>query len=359
MIQSLFLYTYFMNIVKLGKTGLRVNKNGFGALPIQRLKEEDAIYLVRKAYNNGFTFFDTARSYTDSEEKLGKALVGIRDKVYIASKTPAISGKEAREDLEKTLTLLKTDYVDIYQFHNPSFCPLPGDGTGLYEEMEKAKKEGKVGHIGITNHRLDVAREAIESGLYETLQFPFSYISGDKELELVKRCKEKNMGFIAMKGLAGGLLNNSAVSFAFMNQFDSVLPIWGIQRERELDEFISYNANPPTLTDEFRAIIEKDRIELSGEFCRGCGYCMPCPVGIEINQCARMIQMIRRAPASGQLDEKSRAMMLNIKNCLHCGRCMEKCPYSLPIPSLLEKNLNDYLEILNGKDVLTHDARRS
>ena len=348
-----------MDRVTLGKTGITVCRNGFGALPIQRIGKEDAAYLVKKAYENGVNFFDTARAYTDSEEKLGYATSSFRDKIYIATKTAAMNGEELKKDLETSLSLLKTDYIDIYQFHNPPFCPKPGDGTLLYEAMVEAKKEGKIRHIGITNHRLGVAKEAIESGLYETLQFPFSYISGEKELELLNLCRENDMGFIAMKGLAGGLLNNSRVCYAFMSQFDNVLPIWGVQRERELDEWLSYNNNPPVMDDEIREIIEKDRKELSGDFCRGCGYCMPCPMGIQISECARMIQMIRRSPSESQLSEEARAMMANIHNCVKCGKCMDKCPYSLPIPTLLEKNLEDYEGIIEGRiEVsITKDAR--
>ena len=348
-----------MDRVTLGKTGITVCRNGFGALPIQRIGKEDAAYLLKKAYENGVNFFDTARAYTDSEEKLGYATSSFRDKIYIATKTAAMNGEELKKDLETSLSLLKTDYIDIYQFHNPPFCPKPGDGTLLYEAMVDAKKEGKIRHIGITNHRLGVAKEAIESGLYETLQFPFSYISGEKELELLNLCRENDMGFIAMKGLAGGLLNNSRVCYAFMSQFDNVLPIWGVQRERELDEWLSYNNNPPVMDDEIKEIIEKDRKELSGDFCRGCGYCMPCPMGIQISECARMIQMIRRSPSESQLSEEARAMMANIHNCVKCGKCMDKCPYSLPIPTLLEKNLEDYEGIIEGRIEVsvTKDAR--
>ena len=348
-----------MDRVTLGKTGITVCRNGFGALPIQRIGKEDAAYLVRKAYENGVNFFDTARVYTDSEEKLGYATSSFRDKIYIATKTAAKNGEDLKKDLETSLSLLKTDYIDIYQFHNPPFCPKPGDGTGLYEAMLEAKKEGKIRHIGITNHRLGVAKEAIESGLYETLQFPFSYISGEKEMELLAMCRERDMGFIAMKGLAGGLLNNSRVCYAFMSQFDNVLPIWGVQRERELDEWLSYNDNPPVMDEEVKSIIEKDRKELSGDFCRGCGYCMPCPMGIQISECARMIQMIRRSPSEGQLGAEAQAMMANIHNCVKCGKCMDKCPYSLPIPTLLEKNLEDYEAIIEGRIevAITKDAR--
>ena len=225
-----------MEAVVLGSTGIKVNKNGFGALPIQRVSTEDAVKLARKAYEAGITFFDTARFYTDSEEKLGEAFDGMREKVYIATKTAAKNADEFWEQLGISLHNLRTDYIDIYQFHNPSFCPKPGDGTGLYEAMLEAKAQGKIRHIGITNHRLAVAEEAIESGLYETLQFPFCYLATDKDIALVEKCKKADMGFIAMKALSGGLITNSAAAYAFEAQYENVLPIWGVQREKELDD---------------------------------------------------------------------------------------------------------------------------
>lgn len=338
-----------MNTVTLGTTGITVNKNGFGALPIQRISNEDAVHLIRKAYQAGITFFDTARFYTDSEVKLGEALEGIRDQVYIATKTGAVTADAFWKDLETSLHNLKTDYVDLYQFHNPAFCPKPGDGSGLYEAMLQAKEEGKVRHIGITNHRLQVAQEAIASGLYETLQFPFCYLSGEKELALVNACQEKKMGFIAMKALSGGLITNSAAAYAFQAQYENVLPIWGIQREQELDEFISYIDNPPAMTEEIKALIAQDRAELSGDFCRGCGYCMPCPAGIEINNCARMSLLLRRSPSALQLTEEMQEKMKKIENCLHCNRCKSKCPYELDTPTLLAKNYEDYKRVLAGE----------
>lgn len=239
--------------------------------------------------------------------------------------------------------------IDIYQFHNPSFCPKPGDGTGLYEAMLEAKAQGKIHFIGITNHWLSVAWEAVESGLYDTLQFPFSYLASEPDLELVEGCRKADMGFIAMKALSGGLITDSAAAYAYLDQFDHVLPIWGIQREGELDEFLSYVDNPPAMTESVSQVIGHDRKELLGEFCRGCGYCMPCPAGIEINTCARMSLLIRRSPSAGHLTEKSRAMMMKIKDCLNCGQCSKKCPYGLDTPTLLKKNLKDYEEILAGK----------
>ena len=338
-----------MTTVTLGTTGITVNKNGFGALPIQRIIKEDAVYLLRKAFECGITLFDTARFYTDSEEKIGEAFLGMREKVYITTKTAAITPEAFWKDLEKSLSDLQTEYIDIYQFHNPAFCPKPGDSSGIYECMLEAKKQGKIRHIGITNHRIGVAHEAVDSGLYETLQFPFSYLSGEKELELVEKCKQKNMGFIAMKALSGGLITNSAAAYAFLAQYENVLPIWGVQREKELDEFLSYIENPPEMTAERAELIEKDRAELQGEFCRGCGYCMPCPVGIEINNCARMSRLLRRSPSSLQLTPEVQEKMKKIEDCLHCYQCKSKCPYGLDTPTLLEKNYQDYKEILAGK----------
>lgn len=338
-----------METVTLGSTGITVNKNGFGALPIQRISTEDAAALARKAYDAGITFFDTARFYTDSEVKLGVAFEGMREKVYIATKTAAATPEEFWDQLQTSLSNLKTDYIDIYQFHNPAVCPKPGDGSGLYEAMLEAKAQGKIRHIGITNHRLTVAKEAIESGLYETLQFPFCYLATEKDIELVEACKKANMGFIAMKALSGGLITNSAAAYAFEAQYDNVLPIWGVQRESELDEFISYIDNPPVMNDELQAVIDQDREQLSGDFCRGCGYCMPCPVGIEINNCARMSLLLRRSPSELQLTEEVQGKMKKIENCLHCNQCKSKCPYGLDTPALLAKNYEDYKKVLAGE----------
>lgn len=335
--------------VTLGKTGITVEKNSFGALPIQRISKQEAVKLLRKAYNHGIIFFDTARYYTDSEEKLGEAFDGMREKVIIATKTGARNPEDFWKELHTSLQKLRTDYVDIYQFHNPDFCPAPGDGSGLYEAMLEAKEKGMVRHIGITNHRLSVANEAVDSGLYETLQFPFSYLSTEKDIDLVVKCKKVKIGFISMKALAGGLITNSAAAYAFQARFDHILPIWGIQKEEELDEFLSYIDNPPEMDDELSGLIARDRDDLLGDFCRGCGYCMPCPAGIEINNCARMSLLIRRSPSAAQLTPQVQEKMKKIENCLHCGKCRSKCPYGLDIPTLLEKNYEDYCEILEGK----------
>lgn len=333
-----------MQKVRLGKTEIEVSKNGFGALPIQRISKKDAVYLLQKAFYNGINYFDTARAYSDSEEKMGAAFAYTRDKIIISTKTMAADADGVWKDLEESLRQLQTDYIDIYQFHNPAICPRPGDESGLYDAALKAKEQGKIRHIGITNHRIAVAKEAIGSGLYETMQFPFSYLAAAADLEIVEACRAADMGFIAMKGLSGGLIHNAACAYAYMDQpqFSHVAPIWGIQRESELDEFLSYQECPPALTEERLQEIESDREQLSGDFCRGCGYCMPCPAGIEINNCARMSLMLRRAPKNAWLSEEWQVKMKKIEDCIHCGNCMKKCPYGLNTPELLAKNYEDY-----------------
>lgn len=337
-----------MRNITLGKTGITTPQNAFGALPIQRVDTETAVKLLHKAYDGGMTFFDTARAYSDSEVKIGEAFHDMRDKIYIASKTMAKNPEDFAKDLDTTLKNLKTDYLDIYQFHCVGQCYRPGDGTGMYEAMLKAKEEGKIRHIGITAHKIGIAEEIVESGLYETLQFPFSYLATDRDIALVNACVDAGMGFIAMKGLSGGLLNNSSACMAFMCQYD-VLPIWGIQREDELYEWLSFFDEDVIMTPELQAIIDKDRTELLGDFCRGCGYCMPCAVGIQINQCARMAQLIRRSPSANWLSEQWQAEMMKIEKCINCGACMKHCPYELKTPELLRKNLEDYKNILAGR----------
>ncbi len=338
-----------MRQITLGKTGITVPQNAFGALPIQRVDKETAVKLLRRAYEGGMRFFDTARAYSDSEEKVGEAFEGMRDKVYIATKTGAKTPEEFWEHLETSLKNLRTDYVDLYQFHCADQCYRPGDGTGMYECMEEAKRQGKIRHIGITAHKLYIAEEIVRSGLYETLQYPFSYLSSKREEELVENCRKADMGFIAMKGLAGGLINRSDAAMAFMSRFEQVLPIWGIQRETELEEWLGYMKDTPALTEETAAFIEKEKQELTGDFCRGCGYCMPCPAGIMINQCARMSLMLRRAPSSAWLTPEMQAEMKKIEGCLECRQCVEKCPYELNTPELLKKNYEDYKKVLSGE----------
>lgn len=332
--------------MRLGKTNLEVNKNGFGALPIQRRNMDDSIEILTKAYENGIDFYDTARFYSDSEEKLGNAFEDVRENIYLASKTAAETVEDFWNDLETSLKEMKTDYLDLYQHHNISFCPKESDDLAI--AMKEAKNQGLIKHIGITTHKLTLAHEALDSGLYETLQYPFSYLSGEEEIKLVEKCKQLDVGFIAMKAMGGGLLKNSKASYAYINQFDNVLPIWGIQHLSELDEFLSYTEDT-ALTEELIRDIEKDKKELGENFCRGCGYCMPCTEEINISLCARMSLWIRRFPTEPYLTEEYQQKMEATEDCIECYECVDKCPYELDIPRLLKENYEDYQNVLSGK----------
>lgn len=337
-----------MRNIILGRTGIVTPQNAFGALPIQRVSFDVAKRLLLRAYEGGMVFFDTARVYSDSEEKMGQAFEGMREKIYIASKTQAETPEKFWSDLETTLKNLKTDYLDIYQFHCAKMCYRPDDGTGMYECMLEAQRQGKIRYIGITAHKIGVAEEAAESGLYDTIQYPFCYLATDRDVALVKKCEENNIGFIAMKGLSGGLLTNTDACMAYMTDYN-VLPIWGVQRDQELEDWLSYFDKDISMTDEIAEFIKKERAELLGDFCRGCGYCMPCTVGIQINNCARMSQMIRRSPSAGFLGDFWKGELMRIEQCIDCGICKTKCPYELDIPTLLRKNLADYKDIISGK----------
>jgi len=335
-----------MTKVRLGRTNLEVSKDAFGALPLQRASMNDAATILKKALAGGINFFDTARSYSDSEEKIGAALSSQRGEFFIATKSQAKNGGEMKKNLETSLEKLKTSYIDIYQFHNPGFVPRPGDESGLYDAALEAKAQGKIRFIGISNHKLPVAKEAVESGLYDTLQFPFSYLSTNDEINLTRLCAEKDVGFIAMKALSGGLLADIFTASAWMAQYSNVVPIWGIQRESELNELLLAAKNRGSLTAEQRKQIEKDRAELAGDFCRGCGYCLPCPEEIPINMTARLSFLMKRSPAARYVAPEWQSTMSRIDNCEHCGQCKSRCPYGLDPPALNEKNYRWYKDYL-------------
>lgn len=332
-----------MRKIRLGRTGLMVTDVSFGALPVQRVDVESAVRLLRRAYEGGVNYFDTANMYTDSEYKLGLALSPVRREIVISTKSGGQDKKTVLAHIENSLRMLKTDYIDLFQFHNPSALPDPEDPDSAYAAAREAKRKGYILHIGVTNHRLKLAHEAIESGLYETLQFPFSYIGSEEELKLPALCREADVGFIAMKALAGGLLTSAEACAAFMRRYDNVVPIWGIQRERELDEFLMLGAREELpLTPEIEALIARDRKELTDNFCRGCGYCLPCPAKIDIPQAARMYCLLRRAPMGQFMTKEYHALMHRIDACVDCRACASRCPYSLDTPRLLKDMLADY-----------------
>ena len=333
-----------MEKIRLGRTGIMAGRTAFGALPLQRTERAEAVKILRKACDGGIDFYDTARGYTDSEEKIGLALSSVRRSVTIATKTPARDGAAMREDLRESLRMLKTGYIDIYQLHNPPTVPKPGDD--LYDTLAELKRGGAVRFIGISCHKLSNALDAAKSGLYDTVQFPLSYLSSAEELALAEVCRERDAGLIAMKALAGGLVSSARAAFAFLRQYGNVLPIWGIQRESELDEFLALEADPPLFYGELGQIVEKDRRELSGVFCRGCGYCQPCPAGIPIWMAARMSLLLRRAPWRNYTTPAWREAMEKIDDCTGCGHCKEHCPYGLDASVILKENLKDYREFI-------------
>ncbi len=329
-----------MKTVRLGKSGLVVTKPAIGCLPIQRRSFDEAREILRAAYDGGIRYFDTANGYSDSEEKIGYALSDVRKYIIISTKSMARDAKTLREHIETSLSRMKTDYIDLFQFH--FVREMITQDSELYQAALEAKRAGLIRHIGVTTHDLELAFRLVDSGLFETMQYPFSYLSQPREIELVRHCGELDVGYIAMKGLAGGLLTNARACAAFMNRFENVAPIWGVQTMEELAQWLELAENPPDLDDGLREYIEKDRDELSGAFCRGCGYCMPCPVGIEINSAARMDMLIRRSPWRPYFTPRWQEKMSLIENCLHCGQCKSKCPYGLDTPELLRRNLEDY-----------------
>jgi aryl-alcohol dehydrogenase-like predicted oxidoreductase len=328
--------------VRLGRTDLYVTKTAVGALPVQRIDHAAAKRLLRRAYDAGINYFDTANAYTDSEEKIGEALSDMRQHIVISTKSGGKDKKTVQAHIEESLRRMKTDYIDLFQFHNPAELPDVNDPDGPFAAAIEAKRKGYVRHIGITNHRLHIARAAIASGNFETLQFPFCYLSAPQEIQLAEECKAADMGFIAMKGLSGGILNNAAACYAFMRQHENVVPIWGIQHEWELDQWLELTERDQPMTEELQAVIEKDRKELAGNFCRACGYCLPCTAGIEIPQAARMGALLRRSPPAPYMTEEWREKMHKIEDCVHCDACKSRCPYELDTPALLAFMLKDY-----------------
>ncbi len=333
-----------MEKTRLGRTDLQVSRTAFGALPIQRVNLAQARTILRQAYAGGINFFDTARGYSDSEEKIGYALSDARADIILATKSSGASNRASLlERLDISLQNMKTDYVDILQLHNPSTLPDPDDPDSLYSGLLEAQRQGMTRFIGVTNHKLENAVEAARSGLYDIVQFPLSAISSAADLELIDVCREHDVGLLAMKALCGGLITDARLAFAALRQYENVVPLWGIQRERELAEFLTLEADPPSLNDEMQAKIEREKAALVGNFCRGCGYCLPCPADIPISMAARMAFLLRRSPSARLLTPEWQEQMRRIEDCTECGECSERCPYDLDTPALLKRMLQDYL----------------
>ncbi len=334
-----------MKTVRLGKSELIVTKPAMGCLPIQRCSMEEGKILLRKAYEGGIRYFDTANAYSDSEKKIGNALSDVRENIILSTKSMARDKEGVLAHIENSLKSMKTDYIDLFQFHNVKELPDVNDPEGAYAGALIAKERGWIRHIGITSHRADLIEQCIDSGNYETVQFPFSYISAERDLALAERAKKADVGFIAMKGLAGGhLAANPRACHAFMNCYENVVPIWGIQKVEELEQWLQLAEEDPVMDEELSRMIREDREKLSGSFCRGCGYCMPCSVGIQIYDCARMDMYLRRSRWQDFMKDEWRERMDKIEDCIDCGLCKSRCPYQLDTPNLLKYMLKDYNE---------------
>ena len=331
-----------MQKIILGRTGLEVTRSGYGALPLQRIPIAEAVALLRQARDGGINFFDTARAYSDSEIKLGEAFGGAWQDIIIATKTQAKDAATLKRDLEISLGNLKCDCIDIYQLHNMQF--VPAQDHELYQALLEAQSTGKIRFIGLTTHKLDIAKEAVESGLYDTIQYPLSCLSDDEELEMAERCQELNIGVIAMKAMAGGLLPSASLSMAYLRHLENVVPIWGMQFAHEVEEVLALEKTPPVLANdpELKARIDEQRQTLTGNFCRGCGYCLPCPANIQLNTIVRLPQLLRRSPWKERYSENFRAEMAKIEQCIHCGACKTRCPYGLDAEVMIVEALEDW-----------------
>jgi predicted aldo/keto reductase-like oxidoreductase len=337
-----------MKTVRLGRTGLMVSRVGMGGIPLQRPLEDEAIQVVHRALEFGINFFDTAAGYGNSEERLGRALaalVGRRDQVIIATKSGRADKAGATEALERSLKRLRTDVIDVWQLHNISsaekYAQVTGPGGSL-EAAREALQTGKIRHIGLSSHNLDVAIEAVKSGLFETIQFPFNYVTREPVDELIPLAREHDVGFIGMKPFAGGRLDNATLSIKYVLQFDSVVPDPGIETVEEIEEIAAIvESGDWELTPQERQQIEARRAEMGTQFCRQCGYCQPCPEGVPISMVLITEVMWKLWPRETFLEWMGRAID-GARNCAQCGGCEAKCPYQLPIREMLAQNIAFY-----------------
>jgi aryl-alcohol dehydrogenase-like predicted oxidoreductase len=334
-----------MITTRLGKTGLEVSRVGIGGIPLQRPSEKEAIQVVHRALDLGINFIDTAAGYGNSEERIGKALAGRRDQAIIATKSGRTGKAEAAAELERSLKRLQTDVIDIWQLHNISnaekYAQVTGPGGSL-EAAQEALQAGKIRHIGLSGHNLDIAMEAVKSGLFETIQFPFNYVTREPADELIPLAQEHDVGFIGMKPFAGGMLGDANLSIKYALQFDSVVPDPGIQKVEEIEEIVAIvESGDWALTPQELEQIEARRAELGTQFCRQCGYCQPCPEGVPISMVMITQGMWKLWPRETFFEWIGRVID-GARNCVQCGECEVKCPYQLPIREMIVENIAFY-----------------
>ncbi len=324
----------------LGRTGLKVKTLGFGGIPIQRISEDEAVKVVRHCYDRGINYFDTARAYTVSEERIGKALEDVRDDVIIATKTQRLTKGEVLQELETSLKNLRTEWVDIYQLHNVSTkeawkqVKAPG---GVLEALIKAHEDGKIKHLGITSHNPLLLKEIVQENIFETILVPYNYLATLPGEDLLPFCSKNQVGTVIMKPFGGGAFSNTKTALKFLlndKNVDVVIP--GMMNLQEVEENIATASASYTLNSEELKLIEKDRKELGPEYCRGCDYCQPCQQGIPISYVLRTEkQFLRRMGWTPNLKSQFQKAKELVPTCLKCGECESRCPYHLPIRELL------------------------
>jgi predicted aldo/keto reductase-like oxidoreductase len=340
-----------MRTTTLGKTGLEVSRIGMGGIPLQRPTTAEAVRVVHRALDLGVTFFDTAAGYGVSEERFGQALVGRRDGVVIATKSARRTEEGAAAEIEQSLENLKTDYLDLWQFHNVSHAEtyekVLGPG-GAMEAAQKALQAGKIRHIGLSSHNLDTAIQAVKSGLFETIQFPFNYVTREPADELIPLAAERGVGFIGMKPFAGGMLGRADLSIKYVLQFDTVIPDPGIEKVEEIEEIVGLvESGDWQLTPEELTEIETRRDELGTQFCRQCGYCQPCPQGIPISLVMITKTMWKVWPRETFIGWMTGAIE-KARTCLKCGQCEPRCPYQLPIRERIDESIAYFDRVTAG-----------
>jgi predicted aldo/keto reductase-like oxidoreductase len=331
--------------IRLGKTNMMVSRLGFGGIPIQRLSEDEAVTVVKRCLDLGTNYIDTANAYTTSESRIGKAISGRREGLILATKSAARSRKEIAEHLQNSLKQLGVESIDLYQFHSVSdFETLDTiiDPNGPMAVLEEAKNAGKIRHIGITSHQIDVAKKAVESGRFETIMFPLNFVTFEAADELLPLARERDAGFIAMKPLAGGMITNAQIAFKYLLQLPDVVPIPGIQRVQEIEEIVQILESSRIISEAEQEEMLQLRQKLGTKFCHRCDYCQPCKEDIPIS-----IVMVYPGLKMTQSPEQLFAgffteAMEKAANCTQCGECEERCPFDLPIREMLAAHSKAY-----------------
>ena len=336
-----------MEKIRLGKTEMLVSKLGFGGIPIQRLPEDEAVAVVRKCLELGITFLDTANAYSTSEERIGKAISGRPQRPILATKSTSRSRDGVEEHLKLSLEHLGVKSIDLYQFHNVADADSLEKilaPKGPMAMVEEAKKAGIIKHIGVTSHSLDTAKELVKSDRFETIMFPFNFITCEPADELLPLCREHDVGFIAMKPLAGGLLDNATLAFKYLFQFPDIVPIPGIEEIHEIEEIVQVLNEPREMTKAEQDEIERMREELGTRFCRRCDYCQPCTEEIPISMVMNSRSFFKRLPQERLFSGNFAEALEKAANCTECGDCEERCPYHLPIREMIAEHVKWYQE---------------